>query len=126
MSHPTTTPSNEAVLNALRTVHDPDLSTISSASVDAWMRPAERVRNPLLRSRYADLVWDLQRKLDPSKGRSYQFAQTAADAYLELASSNAQQVTKIRRIAEELGHSIATPAEAREMLALKGGDRTGF
>ncbi len=44
----------------------------------------------------------------------------------ELASSNAQQVAKIRRIAEELGHSIATPAEARAMLALKGGDRTGF
>jgi uncharacterized protein (DUF849 family) len=44
----------------------------------------------------------------------------------ELASSNAQQVAKIRKIAEELGHSIATPAEAREMLALKGGDRTGF
>jgi uncharacterized protein (DUF849 family) len=44
----------------------------------------------------------------------------------ELASSNAQQVAKIRRIAEELGHGIATPAEARAMLALKGGDRTGF
>ena len=44
----------------------------------------------------------------------------------ELASSNAQQVTKIRKIAEELGHGIATPAEAREMLALKGGDRVGF
>jgi uncharacterized protein (DUF849 family) len=44
----------------------------------------------------------------------------------ELASSNAQQVTKIRKIAEELGHGIATPAEVREMLALKGGDRVGF
>jgi uncharacterized protein (DUF849 family) len=44
----------------------------------------------------------------------------------ELASSNAQQVAKIRRIAEELGHGIATPGEARAMLALKGGDRTGF
>jgi uncharacterized protein (DUF849 family) len=44
----------------------------------------------------------------------------------QLASSNAQQVAKIRKIAEELDHAIATPAEAREMLALKGGDRTGF
>ena len=33
---------------------------------------------------------------------------------------------KIRRILEELGHSIATPSEAREILALKGGDRVGF
>lgn len=43
-----------------------------------------------------------------------------------LATSNAEQVAKIRRILEELGHEIATPAEARAMLALKGGDRVGF
>ncbi len=46
--------------------------------------------------------------------------------YRKLASSNAEQVAKIRRIVEELGLEIATPAEAREMLALKGGDRVAF
>jgi uncharacterized protein (DUF849 family) len=44
----------------------------------------------------------------------------------KLAESNAAQVAKIRTILEELGHGIATPAEAREMLALKGGDRVKF
>lgn len=44
----------------------------------------------------------------------------------KLASSNAEQVRKVRRILEELGHEIATPAEAREMLGLKGGDAVGF
>jgi uncharacterized protein (DUF849 family) len=44
----------------------------------------------------------------------------------KLASSNAEQVTKIRRIVEELGMQIATPAEARALLALKGGDQVGF
>lgn len=43
-----------------------------------------------------------------------------------LAASNAEQVLKIRRIIEELGHEVASPAEARAMLALKGGDRVGF
>jgi uncharacterized protein (DUF849 family) len=43
-----------------------------------------------------------------------------------LAESNAQQVRKIRRILEEVGLSIATPKEAREMLNLKGGDVVGF
>ncbi len=43
-----------------------------------------------------------------------------------LASSNADQVAKVRRILEELGHEIATPAEARQILGLKGGDRVGF
>ncbi len=44
----------------------------------------------------------------------------------QLASSNAQQVRKIRTILEELGMSIATPAQARETLALKGGDMVNF
>ncbi|WP_448811022.1 3-keto-5-aminohexanoate cleavage protein [Agromyces bauzanensis] len=37
-----------------------------------------------------------------------------------LAESNAQQVRKIRGVIEDLGKQIATPAEAREMLALSG------
>jgi uncharacterized protein (DUF849 family) len=44
----------------------------------------------------------------------------------KLATSNAAQVAKIRVILEALGHEIATPAEARGMLALKGADRVGF
>jgi uncharacterized protein (DUF849 family) len=44
----------------------------------------------------------------------------------EFARSNAEQVAKIRRIIGELGLEAATPAEAREMLALKGGDNVGF
>ena len=38
----------------------------------------------------------------------------------KLATSNAEQVTKIRRILGELSLEIATPAEARARLALKG------
>ena len=44
----------------------------------------------------------------------------------KLASSNAEQVAKIRRIVEELGYQAATPAEARQMLGLKGADRVKF
>ena len=44
----------------------------------------------------------------------------------ELAKSNAEQVAKIRRIIEELSLEVATPTEAREMLALKGGDMVNF
>ena len=44
----------------------------------------------------------------------------------ELATSNAQQVRRIRGIVEDLGLAIATPAEARERLDLKGADRVGF
>ncbi|WP_103339697.1 3-keto-5-aminohexanoate cleavage protein [Amycolatopsis sp. CA-126428] len=38
-----------------------------------------------------------------------------------LAESNTQQVEKIRAVLEDLGKPIATPADARTMLALRGG-----
>ncbi|KGJ03237.1 Uncharacterized conserved protein, DUF849 family [Paracoccus halophilus] len=44
----------------------------------------------------------------------------------ELATSNAQQVRRIREIVESLGLTVATPAEARERLGLKGGDMVKF
>jgi len=44
----------------------------------------------------------------------------------QLAKSNAEQVAKARRILEELGLSVATPNDAREMLKLKGGRKVGF
>jgi 3-keto-5-aminohexanoate cleavage enzyme len=36
----------------------------------------------------------------------------------ELATSNAQLVERVVRIAEELGREVATPAQARDILAL--------
>ena len=44
----------------------------------------------------------------------------------ELARSNADQVAKVRRIVEDLSLEVATPAEARAMLGLKGGDQVAF
>jgi uncharacterized protein (DUF849 family) len=44
----------------------------------------------------------------------------------QLAPSNASQVTKMRTILEALSLEIATPAEAREMLGLKGLDNVGY
>ena len=44
----------------------------------------------------------------------------------KLAKSNAEQVLKIREIIEHLGHSVATPDEAREILGLKGKSQTAF
>lgn len=44
----------------------------------------------------------------------------------ELATSNAQQVAKIRGIIEQLGCDVATPDEARELLSLKGSDEVHF
>ena len=44
----------------------------------------------------------------------------------QMATSNAQQVVKIRRILAEMGLEPATPTQARQLLGLKGGDQVGF
>ncbi len=43
-----------------------------------------------------------------------------------LARSNAAQVERVRQIIEGLGLEIASPDDAREILALKGGDKVAF
>ena len=43
-----------------------------------------------------------------------------------LAKSNAEQVSKMIRIARELGMEPVTPAEARDLLHLKGLDEVNF
>jgi uncharacterized protein (DUF849 family) len=44
----------------------------------------------------------------------------------KFSQSNAQQVRAARQLIEGLGLSVATPDEARQMLALKGGDKVAF
>lgn len=44
----------------------------------------------------------------------------------QLAASSAEQVTRIRTILEALNLQVATPAEARAILGLKGGDQVDF
>jgi uncharacterized protein (DUF849 family) len=44
----------------------------------------------------------------------------------QLAKSNAEQVKRIRAILENLSLEVATPAEARAELGLKGGDQVAF
>jgi uncharacterized protein (DUF849 family) len=44
----------------------------------------------------------------------------------QLAKSNAEQVAKAKRMLEELGLSVASAADAREMLKLKGGRNVAF
>lgn len=43
-----------------------------------------------------------------------------------LAQSNREQVEKVRRLIEEAGFDVATPAQARSMLKLKGRDNVAF
>ncbi len=43
-----------------------------------------------------------------------------------LAKASSEQVTLIRNVADALGRDVASPAEARTILGLKGNDKVGF
>jgi lysyl-tRNA synthetase class 1 len=65
-------------------VYFPDIASANAAVIDHWAERARRINHPVLKARYADLVWDLapviaRRRRDPDMAR------LAADAYLASA-----------------------------------------
>ncbi len=60
----------------------PDPQDLSAEIVDHWQARADSVSHPVLRARYADLVWDLSRK---AAGRrpDARFARLAIDSYFD-------------------------------------------
>lgn len=63
----------------------PNLAAISTATIDHWKRRALSCRHPLLKNRYADLVWELSQRVTGSRA-SPEFARVAIDAAIELSS----------------------------------------
>ena len=66
-----------------RTV-SPDLAELTSETVRHWEERAAAVRNPILKARYADCIWDLERKITGAK-RQHGYAVIAAESYIEIA-----------------------------------------
>ncbi len=62
----------------------PDVEELDADTVTSWEQGAKSASNPLMRARYADLVWDLDRVITKRR-RQYQYAQMAIDAYLTAA-----------------------------------------
>lgn len=62
----------------------PEVEELDADVVAWWEQRAKSVSNPLMRARYADLVWDLDRIITKRR-RQYQYAQVAIDAYITAA-----------------------------------------
>src|ERR1700724_211328 len=43
--------------------HSPDIKNLDAETVAHWEARAKSCRNPMMRARYADLVWDLKRAI---------------------------------------------------------------
>jgi hypothetical protein len=60
---------------------------LSRETIDYWRRRSSSEESSLLRARYADLVWDLERFSDTQNIRDYKMARLAIDGYLDVANA---------------------------------------
>ena len=60
----------------------PDIKDLDADVVTHWQERAKAVQNPVMRARYADLVWDFGRAITKGR-RQYEYAQVAIDSYLQ-------------------------------------------
>jgi hypothetical protein len=63
-------------------VRVPDVEEFDPDVIAHWKARAKSVRDPVMRARYADLVWDLERVVTKER-RQYEYAGIAVDAYVE-------------------------------------------
>jgi lysyl-tRNA synthetase class 1 len=64
--------------------YSPDIKKLNADSVAHWEARAKNCAHPVMRARYADLVWDLKRAIAVEKG-NIEFARIAIASYLEAA-----------------------------------------
>jgi hypothetical protein len=68
-------------------VDSPPLSAMTADVLEHWRRRAKESSNPVMRARYADLLWEMPKKLQGAKPDPA-MARTAIDSYLEAIEGN--------------------------------------
>jgi lysyl-tRNA synthetase, class I len=106
--------------------YSPDIAGADAEVVALWCERADSLSHPLLRARYADLVWELGRKLT-GVGFGREWALKAVDAYIA-AASHADRDTmyalldahRALRLGIQVKDDGRTDAARSTMLALQG------
>jgi hypothetical protein len=68
------------------TIDSPDIRRLDAQSVERWKQRARATNDPVVKARFADVVWDLEQAVTGGRGRSTEFAEMAVDAYLRTVS----------------------------------------
>lgn len=111
----------------------PDVAQLTEVTVQHWAERAQMVQHPMMRARYADCIWDLERVIVVNSKRQPNFAVLAAQSYIEVAKRNgiadevtsgaaaspAQRITGVRMLARavRLARSIKSSNLASEAAA---------
>lgn len=60
----------------------PDIAGLDDAVISHWQDRTKQVTDPVMKARYADLIWDLKKAIT-GQPAPYEYAQVAIDAYME-------------------------------------------
>jgi hypothetical protein len=96
-------------------VYFPDIAQADARVIDHWIRRANSLTHPVLKARYADLVWDLAPAITKQPKRNPEMARLAIDTYLTSLS---------KTIRPELHDRLAAATRAIDVAAqLNDADR---
>lgn len=86
----------------------PDMAEIDAGTLDYWKSRTDSAKNPILRARYADLVWEFSKPVAGERP-SIEFARHAIDNYRESSRlpSGELMIDQIRRLERGLGLAIS-------------------
>ena len=93
----------------------PNIAEFDADTVAHWERRAGEAKHPVLRARYADLVWDLKRAIAGERP-DIKFAHIAIDAYVEAARKTlyGMGIEGIHWLERALDLSLKTNDKARQ------------
>lgn len=89
-------------------VHNPDPRQIDAGIVQHWQRRRDQVRHPVMRARYADLLWDLRKHVTGERA-NVDDARVAIGAYIEAIqrAAPACAIDNIHRLVRALELAIS-------------------
>jgi len=104
----------------------PAASVLSTETIAYWKRRANEAINPMMKARYADLVWTLEETVSGESG-NYKYAMLAIDSYINTAIQKAHHsavriIDKLERalsLAFSLGDKNRVQLVADEMLSFE-------
>lgn len=92
----------------------PSLTMISSEVLGYWHRRASETSHPVMRARYADLLWEMPKKLEGSRPDAV-MARVAVDSYLDSVETNryGHAVTAVDKVQRAIAISLSLRDDAR-------------
>lgn len=96
-------------------VEIPSLSAVTGDDLEYWSSRAREVSHPLLKIRYADLVWDFSRKVT-GRGAFIEMARMVVDATVALAAAGTHEAVYTK---EKLGRALSVALSVRDAVRIK-------